>query len=183
MTMNRLSAPTERLTNASLFSLVRSWLTGSRLLPHLSLIIVSCRILTSSRQRLQPRADLSTHRLDLRPNLDALYEFPRIASVKDQQAERGNSPTKARSTALLSHCMDYSATRCGTTFHRRRSNGFKSRDLHRRMSIFESSLRPASPLRGILTLDRRKDWFTKYTDLIVDLTISVRPPLLFAGDQ
>ena len=31
MTMNRLSAPTERLTNASLFSLVRSWLTGSRL--------------------------------------------------------------------------------------------------------------------------------------------------------
>jgi len=30
MTMNRLSAPTERLTNASLFSLVRSWLTGSR---------------------------------------------------------------------------------------------------------------------------------------------------------
>ena len=31
MTMNRLSAPIERLTNASLFSLVRSWLTGSRL--------------------------------------------------------------------------------------------------------------------------------------------------------
>src|SRR5262245_48219356 len=31
MTMNRLSASTETLTNASLFSLVRSWQTGSLL--------------------------------------------------------------------------------------------------------------------------------------------------------
>jgi hypothetical protein len=104
MTMNRLSAPTERLTNASLFSLVRSWLTGSRLvsLPfsdHCELLVEHadqlrklCGYVESLRKverwnyveirssnslsgldsDFSPATTYQLHRLDLRPNLDAL---------------------------------------------------------------------------------------------------------------
>src|SRR5713101_685758 len=73
MTMNRLPAPTERLTNASLFSLVRSWLTGSRLvsLPSSD----HCELpnsISGLDSDFSPATTYQLHRLDLRPNLDAL---------------------------------------------------------------------------------------------------------------